>query len=128
MMLSRDVLIPRSLSAALAHESVDAGDTLLDRLRRSRIGKADVLAVARDPAPEVNVGEHRDAGLVEQPPAKFFGIAAAGALACPGDIGPRVDRKSTRLALDAGNLIEQAHDQDRKSTRLNSSHMSISYA
>src|SRR5689334_18691025 len=52
-------------SAVLAHERVQAADALLDRLRRRRVRETDVLSVAGNAASEVDVGEHRDAGLVQ---------------------------------------------------------------
>ncbi len=62
-------------------------------------------------APEVDVGQHRDAGLGQEPLAKRFGIGAAGDPARLGDVRPRVERAAGRLARDPGHGIEQTDDE-----------------
>src|SRR5258708_11372869 len=54
----------RSRLAALAHEIGEARNAAFDRFVGCGIGKADVLALPRHAAPEMDVGENRDARLV----------------------------------------------------------------
>src|SRR6266567_1316745 len=100
-----------ALSAALAHERVDARNAFGDRLGRRSVGEADVLTVARHAAAEMDVGQHRHASLVEQPLAELLGVRATRALAGLGHIGPRVKSAAGCLALDPRYLVEQADDQ-----------------
>ena len=59
------------------HEFVEPRDALLDRRIRRRVREADVLAVARHAAAEMDVGEHGDARFVQQPLAERLGVGAA---------------------------------------------------
>src|SRR5207249_6885144 len=90
----------RRLFAALAHESVDAGNAILDRLYGRRVREADMLAIARNAAAEMDIRQHGDAGVVEEPLAEFFRVGAARALAGLGYVRPRVKRTSRRLARE----------------------------
>ncbi len=74
-----------------------------------------MLAVAGNATAEMNVGEHRDAGLVEQALAQLLRIGAAGLLARLGDVGPRVEGAARRLAAEAGHLVEQPTIRSRRS-------------
>src|SRR5690242_5050404 len=89
--------IDTSLRTVLANECVEATDALLDRLRRRRVRETNVLPVARNAASEVNVGEHRDARLVQQPLAKRLGVGRLHAPARLGDVRPRVERAAGNL-------------------------------
>ncbi len=109
--------VARRVVAAGAHRllvSMNDGDALdagPDRRRRRRIRKADVLAVAGHAPSEMDVGQHRDAGFVQQALAEFLRIGATGQLACLGDVRPGVERAARRLAADARNLVQQTDDQ-----------------
>src|SRR5437867_3186578 len=100
-----------SEAPGLAHEGVGTGNTVLDRLHRRCIREADMLAVARNAAAEMDVRQHGDAGLVEEPLPKSFRIGAARALAGFGNVRPRVERASRRLARETRHPIQKLDDQ-----------------
>src|SRR5712671_5824362 len=58
---------------------------------------------------EVDVGEHRDPGLVEQPLPELLGIGSAGHAAGLGHVGPGVERAAGRLAESTGHLVQEPH-------------------
>src|SRR5258706_9065836 len=95
----------------LADELRHARDALLDRGFRGGVGEADVLAFAGHARAEVDVGEHRDPGLVEQPLPELLGIGSAGHAAGLGHVGPGVERAAGRLAESPGHLVQEPHDQ-----------------
>src|SRR5205814_4244555 len=99
------------LLGALAYESVDAGNAVLDRLHGRRVGKADMLAVARNAAAEMDVRQHGDTGLVEEPLAEFLRVGAARALARLGNVRPRIKCASRSLARETGHPAQQVDDQ-----------------
>ena len=70
-----------------------------------------MLAIARHTATEMDVGQYRDAGLVQQAPAERLRIRAAGQLAGFGHVGPGVERPAGRRAGDARHVVEQPHDE-----------------
>ncbi len=70
-----------------------------------------MLPFVGHPAPEVDVGEHGDAGLVQQPFPEILGIGAAGQPAGLRHVGPRVERAARRSAGNARNRVQQRDDQ-----------------
>ena len=70
-----------------------------------------MLAVAGHARSEVDVGQHRHAGLVQQPLAQLLRIGGTDQRAGLGDVGPSVERAARRRATEARHLVEQPHDQ-----------------
>src|SRR2546426_8638043 len=91
--------------------------------------------------PERRSSQHRDVSLREQSLGKGPG-GEGGALEHSAEVGETVERACRRRAADPIDRIQaprqeialgakshhHASDRDRKSTRLNSSHLVISYA
>src|SRR5215204_5150663 len=114
--LSLHDALPISLDVVLAHRvlvAVDAGEhQVIDRAeagerRRDALGLGEVERDPGGPAAQLS----RD-------------------LAGPSDVTPGHDHRSTFVRVVAGDLLAEPlrsadHDQDRKSTRLNSSHTVI---
>src|SRR5688572_13907675 len=99
------------LLGVLADEIGHPGDALLDRLLGSGIREAHVLAFARHPGAEVDVGEQRHARLVQQALPELLGIGRADHAAGLGDVRPDVERAARGEALHAGDLVQQVHDE-----------------
>ena len=70
-----------------------------------------MVPVARDTPAEVNVGEHRDAGFVQQTFAQRLRIGATGHAARLGDVGPCIERAAWDRTLDARHFVQQSHDE-----------------
>src|SRR5204862_2061354 len=94
-----------------ADELSHARDALLDRGFRGGVGEADVLAFAGHARAEVDVGEHRDPGLVQEALPELLRIRNAHHAAGLGHVGPGVEGAARRLAGDARGLVQQAYDQ-----------------
>src|SRR5579862_395718 len=82
-----------------------ARNALLDRLLRSGVREAHVLAFARNARAEMDVGEHRDARLVQQALAELLRIGRAGHAAGLGDVRPGIERAAGKLAAHSGGFI-----------------------
>src|SRR4051812_960695 len=78
-------------SGVLPDEVGHALHASLDGLLGGSIGEADVLPFSRYAAAEVNVGEHRNAGLVEQTFAELLGIRGRDHAAGLSHIRPHVE-------------------------------------
>src|SRR5438067_2817196 len=78
----------------------------LDCLLRRGIGKAHMLALARNAAAEMDVGQHGNTGVGEQPLAEFLGVGGADAAAGFGDVRPDVEGTAGHLTLHAGNVVQ----------------------
>ncbi len=63
-----------------------------DYLLSVSLREADVLAVPGHARAEVDVGQHRHAGFMQQAAAQFFGVGRADQRAGLGDVGPGVER------------------------------------
>src|SRR5207247_1842083 len=94
-----------------ADEVGHARHTLFDCLRGRGVREAHVLAFAGDARAEVDVGEQRHAGLVEQALPELLRVLGSDHAAGFGDVRPDVERATRYLALHAGNLVQQADDQ-----------------
>src|SRR5690242_11726420 len=88
-----------------------APDALLDRLIGRGIAEADVLPFVRHARPEMNVGEHRHARLVEQTRTQLLGVARTDHAAGLGHIRPHVKCTARRAASHTWHLVEQLHDE-----------------
>src|SRR6185295_5911124 len=100
-----------ALLRVAADERVDALDARGDRRGRRRIREADVLSLAGDAAAEVDVGQHGDPRLGQQPLAQRLRVRAAGDTARLGDVRPRVESAAGIAANDARHLVQQSDDQ-----------------
>ena len=81
---------------------IDPAYAFFDRRLAGGVREADVLAIGLNARPEVRVGQHRNAGIVQQPPAQFFRVFRTDDAACFGDIGPRIERASRRRTRNPG--------------------------
>src|SRR5581483_2390164 len=99
-------------AAGIAADEVrHARDTAADGLVRRRVRETDVLSLAGDARAEMNVGEHRHAGFVEQAPAELLGVGRADHAAGLGDVRPGVEGAAGHEAGDARDPVEQPDDQ-----------------
>src|SRR5512134_2185925 len=101
----------RRLARVLADELGHARDALLDRRLRRRVGKTHVLAFARHARAEMDVGEHCDAGLVQEALAELLGIRCANPLAGLRDVRPGIEGAARVAAGHAWHLVQEADDQ-----------------
>src|SRR6185369_5132541 len=94
--LGRQMLTSGHLAGVSPDEIGHARDALLDRLLRGSVGKAHVLAFARYARAEMDVGEHRHAGFVQQALAELLRILGADHAAGFGNVRPGVERAARR--------------------------------
>src|SRR5918992_970758 len=99
------------LFRVLADEVGHALHARLDRLLRGGIGEAKVLPFAGNAHAEVDIGEHRNARLVQQALPELLGVCGADAPAGLGHVRPYIERPARNLAFHARDVVQEANDQ-----------------
>lgn len=75
------------------------------------VAEPNVLTLALDTLPKMNICQHRNARLVEQSLAEIFRVTTTRQLTRLGDIGPRIERTTRTLAMHTRHLVEQTNDE-----------------